>query len=183
MGSIMSRWLNHTVWKILIITVMAVISLLRHEQDGLVGVVDYCMYIFIIRIPKWHFLVSRCVVWAINHQYWFRRSTCGRAPEKGGAKMNNAFLMDRSAIFHVLCREVSRQPIIAQISEYRLTIPTLLPVRNFVTIDSCICYRLLSKNACFLWERWLSLQQLALACSRDVHRSQCVHSANQNWQL
>ena len=114
--SFITRWLNHTVWKLLIIEVLAVISLLRRKSDGFRGrrTLDV---IFIIRIPKRHFLVSRRVVWAINHQYWFRRSTCGRAQEKnreGKWWLRKCVKKGQKCYISRMCRTVPRLPIVTK---------------------------------------------------------------------
>ena len=119
---IMSKWPNCTVWKLLITEVLAVTSLLGRKKRRFLGSKTPLKYFFTLRIPKRHFLVSKRVVWAINHQYRFRRSTCVRAQEKKGMDgwMETWIKLKKGQKCYIsrMCPEVPRQPNATKICIY-----------------------------------------------------------------
>ena len=72
-----------------------------------------------------------------------------RKKKKGYLGLDYALKRDRSVIFHA-CAEKSPGYLSLPKFVHELTIPTLSPVQNLVTIGSRIFYSRLFKNARFL---------------------------------
>ena len=73
--------------------------------------------------------------------------------KKRDGRMDNALKRDRSVKFHT-CAEKSPGNRLLPKFAHRLTKPTLLPVKNLVTIGLEVLYYRLPKNARFLSKRW-----------------------------